>query len=188
MTSGELAALLVTVTLPDRLLAVAGSNVTLNEVDCPAARVRGSVQPETLNPAPLSLICVRVTLALPLLVTVTLCVVLVPVVMLPKLSETGATVSWRMGAMPVPARATTSGELVVLLTSVRLPVKLLADPGVNPTVNVEEPPGTTLSGTVRPLKVKPVPAITAWVTLRFAVPAFRMVKDCVSVTPTVTLP
>src|SRR5208283_3012791 len=153
MTSGELAALLVTVTVPDRPPVVAGSNVTLKKVDCPAARVSGPVKPVTLNPAPLSLICERVTLAFPLLVTVTLCVVLVPVVMLPKLSEAGVTESWRTGEMPVHARATTSGELVVLLTSVRLPVKLLAEAGVNPIVKVEDPPAATVSGTVRPLKV-----------------------------------
>src|SRR5208283_4507980 len=153
MTSGELAALLVTVILPDRFPALAGSNVTLNEVDCPAARLSGSVIPATLNPAPLSLICERVTLALPLLDTVTLCVVLVSVVMLPKLSEAGATSSCRTGAMPAPLSATSSGELDVLLTSVRLPVKLLAEAGVNPIVKVEDPPAATLSGTVRPLKV-----------------------------------
>ncbi len=153
MTSGEFAALLVTVTLPERLPEPAGSNVTLNEVDCPAARVSGTVKPVALNPAPLSLICERVTLALPLLVTVTPCVVLVPVVMLPKLSEAGATVSCITGAMPAPLSATTSGELVVLLTSVRLPVKLLAEAGVNPIVKVQDPPAATISGTVRPLKV-----------------------------------
>jgi len=145
--------LLVTVTLPERLPALAGSNVTLNEVACPAASVSGTVKPVALNPAPLSLICERVTLALPLLVTVTLCVVLVPVVMLPKLSDAGATASWRTGEMPAPARATTSGELGVLFTSVRLPAKLLAEAGVNPMVKVEEPPGATLSGTVRPRNV-----------------------------------
>lgn len=188
MAWGELAALLVTGTLPARLPALAGSNVTLNEVACPTASVIGTVKPPTVNPAPLSLICERVTLPLPLLVTVTLCVVLVPVVMLPKLSDAGVTVSCRSGTMPAPVNATTSGEFGVLLTSVRLPVKLLAEAGVNPMVKTEDPPGATESGTVKPLKAKPVPASTACVTLRFAVPVFRMVSDCVLLTPTVTFP
>jgi hypothetical protein len=42
MTKGELAALLVTVTLPERLVAVDGAHVTLKEADCPAATVKGS--------------------------------------------------------------------------------------------------------------------------------------------------
>ncbi len=89
MICGEFVALLVTVTLPERLPVVAGSNVTLKEVDWPAATVSGSVQPETAKPVPDSAICERVTLALPVLARVTLCIVLVPVVMLPKLSDDG---------------------------------------------------------------------------------------------------
>ncbi len=169
--------MLATVTLPERLPVVAGSNDTLKEVDCPAATVSGSVKPVALNPAPLSLVADMDTLELPVFVTVTLCFVLVPVAMLPKLSEVGLAVSWRMGETPVPARATTSGELAVLFTSVRLPTTLLAEVGVNPTVKVEEPPAGTDSGKARPVKLNPVPASDAWVTLRLAVPVFLTVSD-----------
>src|SRR5437667_10549727 len=89
MARGELVALLVTVTLPERLPVVVGANVTLKEVDCPAARVTGSAKPVALNPAPLMLICETDTLELPVFARVTLCVPLAPVVMLPKLSEAG---------------------------------------------------------------------------------------------------
>ena len=143
MARGELVALLVTATLPERLPVVVGANVTLKEVDCPAARVRGSAKLVSLNPAPLTLICERDTLELPVFARVTLCVALVPVVMLPKLSEEGDALSWRTGETPVPAREITSGELSVLFTSVRLPEKLLAEVGVKPTVKAEEPPGGT---------------------------------------------
>lgn len=71
----------------------------------------------------------------------------------------------------------TSGELGALLTSVRLPEKLLAEAGVKPREKVEEAPGATESGSVRPVKLKPVPASVACVTLRVAVPVFLMVKD-----------
>ena len=172
MTWGELVALLVTVTLPERLPVVAGSNVTVKEVDCPAARARGGVKPETVKPAPASVSCEMVTPAFPVLAKVTVCVALVPVVRLPKLSEVGEGVIWRVGETPEPARATTSGELGALLTSVRLPVKLLAEAGVKPTEKANEVPGATESGTARPVKVKPVPARVACVTLRFAVPLF----------------
>ncbi len=188
MARGELAALLVTVTLLGRLPVAVGANVTLKEVDWPAARVRGSANPVALNPAPLVLICETDTLKLPVFARVTLCVPLVPVVMLPKLSEAGDAVSWATGDTPVPARATTNGELSVLFTSGRLPEKLLAEAGVKPTVKAEEPPGGRESGNASPETLKPVPASDAWVTLRFAVPGLLMVSVWVLVTPTVTLP
>jgi len=188
MARGELVALLATVTLPEKLPEVVGAKVMLKDVDCPAARVRGSAKPVALNPAALMLICETDTLELPVFASVTLCVPLAPAVMLPKLSEEGDAVSWVMGDTPVPASGTTNGELSVLFTSVRFPEKLLADAGVKLTVKVAEPPGTTESGTVSPEKLKPVPTSGAWVTLRFAVPGLVMTSVWVLVTPTVTLP
>jgi hypothetical protein len=45
---GELEASLTTDTLPEALLVVAGAKFTVNEVDAPAARLRGKVIPLTL--------------------------------------------------------------------------------------------------------------------------------------------
>ena len=89
IVAGELVALLTTVTLPARLPAEAGANVTLKEVDWPAARLSGSVIPLVLNPVPVALTCEMETLEFPVLEIVTLCVALVPVVRLPKLSDAG---------------------------------------------------------------------------------------------------
>lgn len=139
----------------------------------------------TVNPAPLVLICEIVTLEFPVFVSVTLCVALVPVVRLPKLSEAGLGVSWRMQGIPVPAKGTASGAPGALLTSVRLPVRLPAEAGANPSVKVEAVAGDIVSGNVNPETLKPVPAC---VTLRFAVPVFRIVSMWVFVTPTVTFP
>lgn len=180
--------MLVTVTLPEKLPVVVGANVTLKELDCPAARVRGSAKPAALNPALLMLICETDTLELPVFAKVTFCVPLMPVVMLPKLSEAGDAVSWATADTPVPAKETTSGELSVLFTSVRLPERLLAEAGVKLMVKAEEPPGGTENGNASPEKLKPVPISDACVTLRFAVPGFLMVTAWVLVKPTVTLP
>lgn len=79
----------MTVTLPVTLPAETGANATLNEVVCPAARVTGRPIEERLNPVPLTLTCEMVTLALPVLLRVTVCVALVPVVRLPKLKDVG---------------------------------------------------------------------------------------------------
>jgi len=188
IVAGEFVAVLVMVTLPERLAALAGANVTLNVVDFPAARVSGTVIPATLNPVPLSPICETVTLELPVFVNVTFCVVLLPVTTLPKLSDAGLAVNCSADATPVPASATTSGELGALLTSVTLPVKLLALAGANPTVKLEVTPGATVSGNVSPLKLKPLPASAACVTLRFAVPVFLIVSAWLPLAPTTTFP
>jgi len=66
--------------------------------------------------------------------------------------------------------------------------KVLAEAGANPTLKEAEPPGATESGKASPEVLNPVPAREACVTLRVAVPGFRMVSVCVLVTPTVTLP
>lgn len=87
--AGELAAVLVMVTVPERLVAVAGSNVTVKEVEAPAARASGSVGAAAVNPVPVSEIWEMDTLPLPELVKVTVCVVLVPVATFPKLREAG---------------------------------------------------------------------------------------------------
>jgi len=121
MVSGELAALLTTVILPERLPAVVGENATRKAVDWPAARVKGNPSAALLNPAPLSVICEMETLEVPVFESVTVCTALVPVARLPKLNDAGDAESWRFVEIPVPASGTTNGEFGVLLMSVRLP-------------------------------------------------------------------
>ena len=91
MVEGELAALLTTVTLPERVPAEAGANLTPKDVDCPAARVRGKVTPLVLKPVPVALICETDTLEFPVLEIVTFFVAPVPATRLPKLSDVGET-------------------------------------------------------------------------------------------------
>jgi hypothetical protein len=188
IVSGELAALLTTVILPARLPVVVGANATRKEVDCPPARLKGSPSAALLNPAPLSVICEMETLEFPVFEIVTVRTALVPVVRLPKLSDAGDAESWRFVEMPVPASGTTSEEFGALLMSVMLPEKVLADAGVNPTLKTEEPPGGTESGRVNPEEVKPVPTTEACVTVRVAVPGFRMVTVWVAVVATLIFP
>ncbi len=63
-----------------------------------------------------------------------------------------------MDEIPVPPTGTTNGEFGVLLISVMLPEKLLADAGANPTLKEAEPPGATASGKGSPETLNPVPA------------------------------
>ena len=86
---GEFVALLVMVTLPLALPAAVGSNTAENDVLCPALSVRGRARPVTEKPVPVTLSLDSETLAFPVLVSVTVCVELVPVVTLPKLTAVG---------------------------------------------------------------------------------------------------
>src|SRR5260370_31809725 len=62
---------LINATLPVTLPGICGANVTVKEGDLPRAVVAGRFNPVALNPAPVTFICETVTVALPLLVTVT---------------------------------------------------------------------------------------------------------------------
>jgi hypothetical protein len=188
IVEGELVAVLTTVTLPERLPAEVGANVTLKEADCPAARLRGRVSPLVLYPAPLALICEMETLELPVFEIVTLLAAVEPVARLPKLRDVGVVESWSVVEAPVPASGITSDEFGALLMNVMLPEKLAAEDGVKPTANEVDPPGGSESGIASPEEVKPLPAREAWVTVRVAVPGFRMVTDWVAVAATLILP
>jgi hypothetical protein len=83
---GEPAALLAIVTLPLTLPATVGLKMTLKVSFCEGVSVTGTLAPFNEYPAPLAAILEISTLELPLSVTVTHCVELVPVSTLPKLT------------------------------------------------------------------------------------------------------
>lgn len=84
ITIGEFAALLVTVMLPVALPLDAGSNLALSAVLCPLERINPDDTPLTPNPAPATITFEIVTLELPGFVSVTLCVLLLDTLTLPK--------------------------------------------------------------------------------------------------------
>src|SRR2546422_3078498 len=108
MVLGEFGASLTSETVPDALPVVVGANCTLKVLDCPGGRVRGKVRPLMVKPAPVTLACAMVKLALPELVKVRFCTPLVPTSTLPKLTVAGVTES--CGCTPVPLRAMVLGE------------------------------------------------------------------------------
>ena len=123
--------MLDTVIVPVALPAAAGLKITPNVRLCPAVRVTGVPAPVRVNPAPLSVICKTVTLALPEFFTVTLCVDDEPVFTFPKPRLVVLNVSNCVAAIPVPLRLITAGELGALLTMVTLPLAVPADVGAN---------------------------------------------------------
>src|SRR3989441_1149248 len=155
MVPGELGALLTSETLPDTLPVVVGANCTLKVLDCPAARVSGKVSPLMLKPAPVTLPCAMVKLALPELVKVRFCTPLVPTSTLPKLTVAGVTES--CGCTPVPLRKKTVGTEIYSLSLHDALAILRVVVGANCTLKVLDCPGGTVSGNVGPLMLKPAP-------------------------------
>lgn len=93
IVSGEPGASLVIETLPFALPVVEGANCALNVVICPAASVSGTDKPVMLNPVPEALAAEIVTLAVPELLNVMVCVPLLPTSTFPKLKLEGLAVS-----------------------------------------------------------------------------------------------
>jgi hypothetical protein len=87
----------------------------------------------TENPAPLTLACEIVTLAV-LAVTVTVCELLLPTFTAPKLSDVGLAASVPVGLTPVPVNGTDAVEFDALLMSDTLPLTDPAVCGANVTV------------------------------------------------------
>ena len=78
IVAGELVALLVTVTLPVTLAAVAGVKVTFNVAVCAGVKICPVVTPLAVNPAPEMLTLETVTFEFPAFVNVTLSMLLLP--------------------------------------------------------------------------------------------------------------
>lgn len=93
--------------------------------------------------------------AVPGLLIVKVCVLAEPTVALPKLVLAGITEI--CGCTPVPLRAMVVGELVALLTTVRLPAALPATAGEKLTARARLWPGARVTVPVNPLTANPVP-------------------------------
>ncbi len=186
---GELVALLTSETLPIAAPAVVDAKTTLKLAVCPAAKVSGAVRPLALKPLPETLICEMLTLELPELVRVTVCgALLLPTVTFPKLRLVGLAVRRKVEVTPVPLNAMAEGELGASLTSERLPVMLPALAGAKATLKLVLCPALRVSGTVRPVMLKPFPEGVACEMVILPVPELIRVMVWVLRVPTATSP
>src|SRR6476469_10149052 len=92
LTEG-LEALLLICSAPETLPEFCGANVTVTLLLCPEASVKGSVGPVWLKPVPVVPMLLTVMDVLELLLSVTVCLALVPISTLPNASDCGLTVS-----------------------------------------------------------------------------------------------
>jgi hypothetical protein len=164
-----------------------GLKVTVNEVLCPAAKVKGKERPLKLNPVPLATAAEIVRLVPPVLVRVSDRLVLAPTWTLPNARAVGfgVNVPW---VVPVPERAMLRlgfEPFEVILTAP------LADPltvGLKVTVNEVLCPAAKVKGKESPLKLNPVPLATAAEIVRLVPPVLVRVSDRLVLAPTWTLP
>src|SRR6266852_6601992 len=183
---GEPGALLVMETLPLALPVAEGANCALNVVFCPAASVSGTDKPAMLKPVPKALAAEIVTLAVPELLNVMVCVPLLPTSTFPKLKLEGLGES--AASVPLPVREATVGVLYALLLIETLPDALPAAVGANCALKVLDCPGARENGKVNPLMPKPAPMTPPCEIFKLAVPELVKVTVWALAVPTVTFP
>ena len=123
-----------------------------------------------------------------MLVNVTLFALAVPAFTVPKLRLVGLTETVTDAAAPVPLRTTPAGEFGALLVMLTLPAKFPAVDGANSTLNVVLCPAARKEGVVSPVTLYPAPLTPIWLSVNELVPVLVIVKFCVFVWPSTTLP
>ena len=177
-----------TVTLPLVLPAAVGANCTVKLVLFPAGRFSGVASPLTLNPVPLALTFVIVALAVPELLSVTVCRPFAPRAMFPKAMLSGFAFSDAFPFTPVPLRLRVCGELPAVSVKVTDPVTVFAVLGENWTENERLCPALMVAGRESPLTPKALPFTVARFTTTLVLPVFVRFTDWLEFCVTETLP
>lgn len=188
MVAGELLALLATATLPVKLPAAEGVNVTSSVALCPGVNVKPAEIPLAVNLAPDTLTLETVTLEFPALLSFTLSVLPAPTATFPKLTLEAFASSSAAGATPVPLTVTVLGADEAVLITDTSPVTTPLAFGRNTTNKADCFPGAMVMGRVAPEIANPLAVVLAWVTVSAVPPEFEMVTDCCTVPPTATEP
>lgn len=185
--AGAEVALLATATVPLALPAAAGAKSTLSVADWPGVRTRPELTPLVVNAALDELTPEIVMFEFPVLVSVTLKDLLLPVLTLPKLKLVGLAPSTCVAAEPVPLRAIAVGEPGAFVVSEMLPEALPAEVGAKTALNVALLPAEIVCGE-KPVILNPVPVALPCEIVRLALPVFFRVIVCELLLPVTTLP
>jgi hypothetical protein len=143
--------------------------------------------PLSLNPPPAAVALLIVIVAVPELVSVIACVLLLPANTLLKLKLSGFAAKVLPAAVALPVIVNVCGEFCALSVKRMLPLTPVADCGVNCTLNVVDAFGPIVAGIARPLILKPVPVTAAALTDKFMFPVLLSVTFWVLVWPMGTL-
>jgi hypothetical protein len=184
---GEFDALLVNDALAEAAPVPVGVNVTVNETGVPTVTVTGNVKPVMANSVgfvPLNATDETVTLA-PLAVKVPVAVPLVPTTTLPTpIGLVAASVP--CAPIPVPVRPMLRFGFWAFDVTLTLPLKLPADGGVNVTLNCTLCSDVSVTGSVIPDTLKPVPLAATAVICALVPPVLVIVSVFEEFCPTVT--
>lgn len=140
-----------------------------------------------LNPAPVVLTWLIVTVAAPEFVSVIVCWLLLPTTTLLKLKLPGLAERVPFAATALPVNASVCGDPGALSVKTTLPLTPVVDAGVNCTLNAAACPAVRVFGRASPLIANPLPETVAPVIVRSAFPLFVRVTFCELVCPTVML-
>jgi hypothetical protein len=140
-----------TVTLPLTVSELVGLNVSVIAAFCPTPSVTGVAMPVVVTSLAFIDICEIVTLLLPTLVSVTLCELELPALMLPKLTLAGLADMLTVAATPVPLSETVAGEFGALLAKPMEPFNVPTLVGANVALNEVLFPAATFAGVANPL-------------------------------------
>jgi hypothetical protein len=152
--------LLVNVSVPLTAPVADGVKITVYGTLFPAGIVTGNDNPLIVNAALFELAALTVTLA-PAAVRLPEPVLLVPTTTLPMASVAGDAVRVPAAAVPVPDNGIARDGFVAFEVTVTVPLKLVAEVGVNITLNVVLDPDVNVTGVVIPLRLNPFPVIEA---------------------------
>jgi len=172
MVAGEPVALLVTVTVPLLEPAAVGEYSTLKVRLCPTASVTGVPAPLSAKPDPVSVMLEIVTLALPVLLTVTVCVEDDPAFTFPneRLFELNESVC--VAPTPVPLNGIDVGEFAALLTTDTEPLTVPDEAGEKTTLKFVDWLAASEIGNESVLVLKPLPVTLTWLIVSVPVPLF----------------
>ncbi len=185
----ESEALLVTVILPDMLLAAVGLNAAVKFALAPGAKVRGTESPETLTVATEGAKPETITLAVPEFARRIVWLDCVPSTTFPKVTEDGVAVSAEVGeVVAVPLRLSTTEGSDAFDAMETFPARAPAELGLYVTVKVTSFPAAKLAGTANPVTLMPAPEKVIPEIVTLPVPEFASWTVFVTSLPTVTLP
>lgn len=188
IVAGEFVALLVTVTVPEKLPDATGRKVSSRVADCPGARISPAEMPLAEYPAPETPTLEIVTLEFPELVSVTPSMLLFPIATAPKFRCEVDIVNNALDAIPVPLTVTMSGDAEASLTMETPPESAPADFGANTTSREARLPGAIVSGNETPVTETPGAVALALLMVMLVEPSFVIVTDCDAVDPSGTEP
>jgi hypothetical protein len=182
--------LLLSVSCPVAAPVAVGLNCTCSVSVCAGFKFFGKVTPTMVNPVPVIPAALTVTADVPVELKVSVFVVAMFTVTLPKLRL--AALTPRIGfvaATPVPLSVTTA-ELPVLelLLSVSCPIAAPVAVGLNCTDSVNVCAGFNVTGRLPPTMVKPAPVVEAPLTVTADAPVELKVSVFVVAVFTDTLP